>query len=142
MIIISHLLANQKSLYILEIFRNNDFSKIMKIFWKSKNQDFGRNFGKFSKISFFRKFSKIFWKSRTFFKLWRFFSTKNFANFLMNFFLNRISLIWKRWWCRREIARTQRRRVREQNVWVCFAGFRPNHISGTIHWYSYYHDIF
>ena len=96
------------------------------------------NFGIFG-FSIFRKISIEILRKNDFqnfrffdfsknFQLRRFFSTKNFASFPLIFFLKWSSFIWKRLKVEQEIARTQRRRVREQNVWVCFAGFHPNHI--------------
>ena len=88
----------EKILQSLSIFRK---SKNPEIFGKSKIDYISISIEKFQKSKIFtrkfqnfRKFSKIFWKNRKIFKLWRFFSTKNFANFLMNFFLNRIRKIW------------------------------------------------
>ena len=88
----------EKNLQSLSIFRK---SKNPEIFGKSKIDYISISIEKFQKSKIFtrkfqnfRKFSKIFWKSRKFIQLWRFFSTKNFANFLMNFFLNLIRNIW------------------------------------------------
>ena len=81
------------------IFFRKYFSKIFEIFWKHlKIFDFFLK-NRFFKIENFRRisienFRKNFGKFRKFFKLWRFFSIKNFANFLMNFFLNLIRNIW------------------------------------------------
>ena len=80
----------EKILQSLSIFRK---SKNPEIFGKSKIEHRSISIENFQKSKIFnrifrnfRKFSKIFWKNRKFFKLWRFFSTKNFANFLMIFF--------------------------------------------------------
>ena len=66
------------------------FFENYEILWKSKNQDFGRNFGNFSKISFFQKISKIFedqlWEDLTFFV---------FNRFWISFFIDRSEIPWR-----------------------------------------------
>ena len=80
----------EKIIQSLSIFRK---SKNPEIFGKSKIEHRSISIENFQKPKIFnrkfrkfRKFSKIFGKNRKFSKLWRFFSTKNVANFLMFFF--------------------------------------------------------
>ena len=50
------------SIFFFENFKKKrKFSRIMKILWKSKNHDFGRNFRNFSKLSFLPKNIKTNW---------------------------------------------------------------------------------